>query len=366
MKKPDHHVDIVLELLRLSLGASDVSERRNISWNTVDWSRVVGFASAHLVLPALASPVRRLARTWDIPRDFVAFLEAVEHANICRNNMLRRACVDIGAALDKAGVKPVVLKGGAILCDEHSDAADWRFMGDIDFLVPETELMRCVERVLDLGYVQYSASQYCAKREAHYPPLVSPCGGYSIELHSRLFSLGDYGLPAEVIFGQAGLAADPAINVLLPSRIHRVVHLLSHAQLHNRHWLERRVVLKDLMDLSVLTELDEDFDWECVRRCYSEAGGEFEAAWALVAAWAKLMLPGSLLSNQVGPRIMDWVGKAERRLYRSSRLSAIDALSDALRIEVYRLSSERGHLASSLATDHAAPRIGNSGWGVQV
>jgi hypothetical protein len=81
----------------------------------IDWRRVIAFASAPMVLPALASRLDRAAVT--PPPDVYRFLCDMEAANRSRNERLRAALAEIGGALSGRGVRPLVLKGGAFLVE---------------------------------------------------------------------------------------------------------------------------------------------------------------------------------------------------------------------------------------------------------
>jgi hypothetical protein len=94
-----------------SLGVRARGER--VPAEAIDWRRVVAFASAHMVLPVLASRLDRAVVT--PPPDVRRFLCDMEAANRARNGTLRAALAEIGEALSGLGEGPLVSKGGAFL-----------------------------------------------------------------------------------------------------------------------------------------------------------------------------------------------------------------------------------------------------------
>jgi hypothetical protein len=152
----------------------------------IDWRRVIAFASARIVLPALASRLDSAAVT--PPPDVHRFLCDMEAANRSRNERLRAALAEIGGALSGLGERPLVLKGGAFLVEtENAEAESWRFMSDLDILVAGRDCEAAVARIERVGFAR--SKEAGAELQAHHaPPLISPCGQFSVEVHTRLSS----------------------------------------------------------------------------------------------------------------------------------------------------------------------------------
>jgi len=258
MKSPRTEVDLTFSLLRALSGesggfrgaeggAGDGAGIREASWH-----RLIAFASAHFVLQALAEPLKNAAPAVEVPGDVEDFLAAFHGANVERNARLLHALFDISKALNAKGVVPCALKGAAILLtDDGPRPASWRFMSDLDLLVPQEDLAACVEAMNGLGFVTADET-YDPLLEAHFPPLISPCRTFSVELHTRLFGLDDFGLSPEAVMAGATLHTYDGAELLVPAMSHRIAHLLIHAQLHNRNHAIQRLVLKDVLDLIML------------------------------------------------------------------------------------------------------------------
>ena len=307
-----------------------------------DWHQLIGFASSHFILPAIAAPLSRLAVEGRSVPDAITFFEQMHRRNALRNQKLKNVLIKMATALNHIGVTPIALKGAAFLLDSHDSAAPWRFMSDIDLLVRASELTDCIDVLHNLGYACEDVS-YDPKSEAHYPPMISPCGTYCVELHTRLFGRSDFGLDVEGLRHNARPRPHAGAGLLVPSHSDRVLHVLLHAQLHNRNFMRKRLVLKDILDLSILERARTDGESIYEDICVLNDPFEALAAGSLVEAWVAIMGGRS----ESGPLQLesDW---AERAIARQQwgwlkTLACIPA--DVLKEEVYRMRNEAGHLA---------------------
>lgn len=343
-----HFVDAVFALLRHGAGDKTSSCIDDLDWSAVEWDRVVAFASAHLVLPALAGPAVALAELHDIPDDFVSFAVSMRDANRARNLRMLEALTEAAHSLNGIGIAPAVLKGGAFLAEHGDEAASQRFMSDLDILVPEDKLAPCVAALAELGY-NAATDVYDPARDAHYPPLISPCGEFTVEVHTRIFGLGDFGLPAEAVLRDAQPAAGFAGGLLVPSLVHRMVHVLAHSQLHNRNHMKYRLVLKDFLDIAALSARSgaTSFDWDAVEAQFTNPADRGKAM-ALATAWQLEMAPDQLTDGPPASQLT-WAERALGRLRRTPTRARLDAVIDTIRVEVLRMSDEAGHVSHRLA-----------------
>jgi hypothetical protein len=103
-----------------------------------------------------------------------------------------RSAENLAAALEifdacKGQVPPLTLLKGLSIGPERYPAPHYRFLGDLDLLVPE-EALRETQRVLEtLGYVA-SRSAFDGESDHHLPALRHPRTGVVVELHRGLFS----------------------------------------------------------------------------------------------------------------------------------------------------------------------------------
>lgn len=341
-----HPFDLTAALLRAAVGSAPPVECPDATAAT--WQRLVAVSSAHLVLQALAPALPASASDAAMPDDLPRFLAAVRTANAERNRALVLALRSICAELNAAEVTPVLLKGAAFLLLDRQAAAPWRFMRDLDLLVPAERLDDCVARLEHLGFSPGSRD-YDPATEAHYPPLMSPCGLFSIELHTRLFARGEYGLPASLVVSRAAPARARDLNceVLIPSSEDRLLHALVHAQLHNRNYSTRRIVLKDVLDLSMIAgEELAPADWIAMSNRLS-APGDRIAILSLVEAWYRLMHPNVVDNDpMIFPQTArNWASTAIARLHWSILRSRLQAPLDFISLEARRFYTEPGHAA---------------------
>jgi len=310
-----------------------------------DPAEIVAAASAHFVLPALHEAV--VDGAGQLPEDLMAFLAEIAGANRVRNAALRRALWKIAAALNAIGVTPLVLKGGAFLADPAAEDAGWRFMSDLDLLVEEPRLQDCVRAVAALGF-KAVREDYEPEHEAHFPPLLSPCRTFSIELHTRLFAVHEIAAPVSAWLAEAGTLDDGrGARLLIPSPGHRLAHLVAHAQIHNRFHMMRRVVLRDLLDFgALLAAHGEAIAWRQVLAAFP-GRRERDAALSFLAAWSRIV--GRRSPVALSARHRRWAAAALGRLSRPVWQRRLLVATDLIRGEGLRLAHEHGHLKRRLA-----------------
>lgn len=357
MKQLPRSVALTIALLGQRLRAGSQDAAAIASADPVLWRDVIACASAHFVLPAIARPAAELAgNAGAVPRDAADFLTACAGANRSRNRELLGALRAAGDALGALGIVPVALKGAAFLLEDASDDfADWRFMQDIDILIPEHRLEACVAALRSLGFTPTN-EHYDPEREAHYPPLLSPCGTFSIEVHTRIFAFGDHELGPAKVQDEARPSHRLGSHVLVPSPRHRLMHALAHTQLHNRNYARRRFVLKDLADLDALEQVTGHLE-----PCFSDHHAR-SAAEALLATrdllWSK--------PPNRSPQAVRWAERAISRLGWSRGRRMLSTPLDFAALEIYRLKQEPGHLRRRLALMTSPTRLADAGASLQT
>lgn len=344
--KRKHLADQTFDLMKrrvalaaAGIRAAPVSSPTGLS--AADWPAIIAFASAHFVLAALGPVLQSDAERFDVPGEVRDFLIGITQANAARNRLLLGCLSEAGTRFGGIGVVPALLKGAAFLAEDQAQAADWRFMQDLDLLVPADMLAASVAVFTGMGF-RASGADYNAAIEAHYPPLISPCGTFSIELHTRLFGRGDFGLDARTVLGEARSIEVGGGRFLLPSARHRLGHILVHAQIHNRFFAIERLVLKDLMDLSMLASRHGNaVQSQVVDGLFLADPYVHRATRALFDTWSRWKLAPEPIAASAGT----WGGQAMARLFWSRGWGLAQMPADVLRLELHRMQSEPGHLA---------------------
>ncbi len=253
---------------------------------TTLWNEIITLASAHAVLPALASAARNLPGGLDAAGDAGVFLAEIEDANDRRNSRIKDQLLAIGAALDKAGIPVVALKGAAFSLNDPAGAAGWRFSQDLDILVPAAAVELAANILAGMDYA-HPGPPYRPVDWHHYPALIHADGETVVEIHRRLLPQPNFPLlPAERVLDNA----QPALSdttVKVPRRDDRLIHLIVHAQCNSLRYKRRFILLRDVCDLmELVTDTDdpERLDWEPIRAGFAEVSLEPELAGFLAAA----------------------------------------------------------------------------------
>ena len=342
--RADPTIDAALTLLRRQPpGTSSFTLTEDLNLKGVDWRKFIAFSSAHFVLQALIPPLLHVAPPHKLPEDVRSFLNGFHEANAARNTQLTTATLDIAAKLNAIGTKPVILKGGAFLFDADVSTSSWRFMSDVDLLIPPQILDEAVAALNELGYSAVPNSKYDPESEAHYPPLVSPCATFSVELHTRLFGLDDFDLCPDDLRARALPITGQDAELSMPSPEHRLAHLLAHAQLHNRNYTTNRLVLKDILDISMLCQ-GSDRQAHLQNACgLFKSHRNSAAVSALLTTWAFLI--GASCHSGSSHRDERWTHTAIAKLYQNNWHSWASIPFEFVSLELHRLTREHGHAA---------------------
>ena len=283
MRRREHAANAVTALLRVRYGGDGVDLGRV---ETALWNEIITLASAQAVLPALAGAARNLPGGLDAAGDAGVFLAEMEDANGRRNSRLKDRLLDIGSALNKAGIPAVALKGAAFLLNDRAGAVAWRFSHDLDILVPAAAVEPAAKILTAMDYAD-PGLPYRPADLHHYPALIHADGETVAEIHGRLSPQTNFPLlPAERVLDDA----EPALadsSLMVPHRDDRLIHLIAHAQCFSLRYKRRIVLLRDccdLMELMTGPHDTESVDWEKIRSRFAGAGLQPELAGFLAAA----------------------------------------------------------------------------------
>jgi Uncharacterised nucleotidyltransferase len=308
-----HAFDVVARILAEGVHRGEASDELRAAMRStkVAWERVVGIASGHFVLPAMAAALKDLSLLKDLEDELAAFLEAVHAANLERNVELRAELAAAVKVLHRAGIEPVLLKGAIRLLDELYPDDGWRMLRDLDLLVPKAALADAVRAFEAAGYAPGEHGAF--RRET---------GLCKIELHDELFA----GSRQERLLRAANLRngsrpwAFAGATVRIPSLEHQLVHLIGHGQLRHCGHAIGRVCLRDRLEAAALSHWGQEaVDWQVVARRFEAAGYRRPLLSFLLAlrdgAWAAVPLAG---------RVDPLTALQRRRIALQTRSTAFD------------------------------------------
>ncbi len=286
--------------------------------------RIAVFNYVHVILSKAFDHVPGLAR--GVPEDLVIFLTEMRHANLRRNHDIGRQLGEIGRVFSELGMRGVALKGGAeLLAPLHPDPA-FRFLSDLDILVPEEDLDRAVARFDDLGAVSEDIDEINQRGHHHLAPLRHPDWPVPLELH-RAMGAGDARqiLSAAQVLAAARPSGAPGLDVPRPT--HRLVHAVLHAQIDPPRYRDGSLSLRDLVEMEVLVQRLDDRQLAEARAAFSS--GEARAAWAALDAARLLVFGDPARFSAQPPAARAWARRAydgfgrpqQRRWARAARLS---------------------------------------------
>ena len=153
------------------------------------WEPVLQLATDHRLASALVARLRGKGAVPNVPaivlpngiRTVTAQLDLIWQAHLERTATLTAHLTELVAAMNAAGLEPILLKGGRALA---TGAPEWRSMRDLDLLLPGRDAARAHEVALGLGYHPNPGSTEKAGKH-HFQPLFRDDFPGWIEIHSR-------------------------------------------------------------------------------------------------------------------------------------------------------------------------------------
>lgn len=242
-----------------------------------DWPLVIEIASQKLVSPAIGHV---LTLHPDVPDDVKAYFAAVIGLNQERNAILENTICDVTAALNRAGLTPLLLKGAANLFDGLYPDRTARIMGDIDILVPAEGVSAASEVLTATGYPTVEPMPpvkrwiNVASRAHHLPMHANDTSGAGVELHFELFGPGyAHLINAKDALARALPRNRDGLRYLLLCPADRVTHNIVHARMHHEAHRKGLVSLRQMADLALLIDrYGGAIDWREIKGRFASAG----------------------------------------------------------------------------------------------
>ncbi len=187
-----------------------------------------------------------------------------------RTRNLTGQASDIIAALNDAGITPMLLKGMALVLGGTMPEPGRRWMVDIDFMVRPEELDIAMATLDRLGYC------HRAERGAphHAPSVTRAPGEAEIEVHfAMVVPALQPALPAEAAWAEARLHDEGGLRFYCPSPEDALMHAALHGQESKCVRQLARIPFRALADFAALRERHaQTVDWPALRRRAAAAG----------------------------------------------------------------------------------------------
>ena len=210
-----------------------------------------GLHAASLHDPVLASHSRTLLAQRPLLRKQAAMWD------LERDRLLR--------LLDARGLRPMTLKGAALRVSAYADSAQRNF-GDVDLLLPESDIDRAASALVAAGYDLGDQAAVARYRQDHFHYRLTNPSGFQVELHWALLPPGSaMGLSPERLLGRSLMlerSGEPVMRI--PSPEDMVLHLASQ---ETEDWFS---TIRRLVDIDRVVRAEVSFDWAYLRAAATE------------------------------------------------------------------------------------------------
>ena len=229
--------------------------QKEIRSGKIVWEQIIQLSSGQFVLPALFIRLQKALLLQELPSDLVEYMEYLTGCNRERNVQILSQIKDITTLLNSHGISPIFLKGTAhLLLPLYEDIAE-RMIGDIDFLVSETDFVRAAQLLIDAGYQPLSKfNPELLKTAKHFPRLTNFNYPAAVEVHRQVIVP-----PHDKKFKSSEIIRDKqkiriqSGDVYIPSNKHLIIHNALNLQVNDKAYLHGDINLRQMYDLLLLS-----------------------------------------------------------------------------------------------------------------
>lgn len=268
--------DLLLDLISTERA---VAEGEVTRLDEGDWDAMLDMARQHRLLPMLHWQLSRDRKALPVPEAVRARLAEGFRRTTLRSLVLQRELLQVHRILDRAGIPYVALKGAWLAFFAYPQPG-LRPLRDLDLLVPKDRALEANRILIDGGYEPLGdclgSPDAVLEHDRHFPPLQSPSGRITIELHVRL------GYPrAEELFSDlspeaaadgggriaTAILANEELKYQTPTEL--LLHLIVHA-VYDHQFNNGPLLLSDIVYLLQARPVD----WPSFWRLAGEYGYE--------------------------------------------------------------------------------------------
>ena len=275
---------------------------RGQSSEQIDWVDLISLANSSLTTPALKEFCERFPERY--PNDVKAYLNEIFGRNVIRNERLLGQLFEAVSALNHANIKPVLLKGAAILASAR-DPHGARIVADLDILVSPEESEVALNSLLKLGYVVHARAEGCSQHWYATAGRSQDVG--LVDLHVRLPGPEYFYRPMAEIKRHCRLRPCGGGLAYVPDPTFHAFILIIHDQFHDADYWSGRIDLRHLLDLRSLANSPEGIDWRMLASFASGtlARNALETQLVTLFALLKVGVPIDMRERLV-PRVQHW------------------------------------------------------------
>lgn len=314
------------------------------------WEALTGLADDQGVLLPLVQALTARSLAPPIPRaqapdsHVSVRLANVWSAHLGHRQRQIRQMQDLLAALDRARITPLLLKGMRYLADPVGPWGVARTMGDFDILVRPADTDAAHDALVGAGYRRARHPETPYRAAHHLPPLDHPDHPMSVEIHvEALTAAASKLLDTTRIWHRAVQTRDG--NALLLPPVWQALHGLLHHQVQDRGHHLHKLCVKGLWEWTMLVQGLSRDDWSLLRDHMTNAGAvEILDSWCWQAHGLFALEPPWL--SAIGPAARDHADRTLRRAVRPYWRRRLVQVDDELRVSFARESlAERYGLA---------------------
>ncbi len=245
-------------------------EGRTLQWNTAiseqQWQQFYHQAEIQNILPLIFEAVYSCPAKQSISQEQQKLYRRKTMQDVMLQTIRTEKFMEIEAALRKAGVTPLIVKG--IICRSLYRMPDHRPSSDEDLLIREDEFTLCHQTLLEQGMSLMRPEEDIASAfEVSYGMKDSPL---HIEVHKQLFSPDSdaYGELNRFFEGVWDRAVELPVNgtmLLTMGYTDQLLYLICHAF---KHFLHSGFGLRQVCDITLFAnQYGSEIDWQQVLEC---------------------------------------------------------------------------------------------------
>lgn len=223
-----------------------------------DWMSILGLANQTLTTTNLLPFVEQFRN--QIPEDVVHYIEEMFARNLARNDRLLVQLQETIAAMSSRGIKPVLLKGSAILATSPRLVVGTKLMSDLDIIVAPHEVDAAMEALSNIGY----STHYQAPPDERkwYADLKRTEDVGMVDLHSALPGPAFFYPPPEHTDQYFRATHISGSIALVPSTAFHTLIMTVHDQFQDSDYWTGDIDLRHLLDLRDFALSREGIDWD--------------------------------------------------------------------------------------------------------